>query len=452
VSRITKTACASVDDLSEAGAFDDLSEAGANGWKPLVAFVHIPRTGGGSVTSAISNNYGRAKSPGNCQTGPEKAHSVLQRIAAHLDSWSGRALADHVPYGLYRRYLPADTRYITFLRDPVERVLAHYYFHANQNKLAQQWAQLTARDHLEREGSSGGPVTTSAVPADGECSLEEGLARKIVIYDNFATRFLWGGESLFGDLPPDAVNQAKENISRFAFIGITERLDESLVLLGTTLGIGLMPYHLRHVSTELPTAGDISGELRKLIEEHNAFDLELYRHAREQFDEAAAAAGDLAPAVDELLRRSADVSAATEAALPAVKARKRERQSRKRGRAAPAGATEAAEAAEAVVPAQPAGKSEARQSRNRKRAAPAGATEAAEAVVPAQPARRSEASATQTDARPAQKSARATQRKTRHEQDGGSTGAAQGGELRDEVDELKRRLTAIEERLDGWDR
>ena len=35
----------------------------------------------------------------------------------------------HVPYGLFRRHLPEDTRYMTFLREPVDRVLSHYYRH-----------------------------------------------------------------------------------------------------------------------------------------------------------------------------------------------------------------------------------------------------------------------------------------------------------------------------------
>src|SRR5436190_16918467 len=91
--------------------------------KPLVAFVHIPRTGGGSLTNAISRAYGRVKSSGNVQLSADKSHKLFKSIAENPDAWSGRALADHVPYGLYARYLPPDTLYITVLRDPVERVL-----------------------------------------------------------------------------------------------------------------------------------------------------------------------------------------------------------------------------------------------------------------------------------------------------------------------------------------
>ncbi len=35
-------------------------------------------------------------------------------------------LGGHLPFGIYQ-YLPSDSRYITFLRDPVERTLSHYY-------------------------------------------------------------------------------------------------------------------------------------------------------------------------------------------------------------------------------------------------------------------------------------------------------------------------------------
>src|SRR6476646_9566296 len=182
-------------DSGECASFGALGSPESSDWKPLVAFVHIPRTGGGSVTSAISRAYGRAKSSGNVQKNADKSHRLFRRIAENPDAWSGRALADHVPYGLYARYLPPDTRYITFMRNPVERVLSHYHFHA-------QAGPEKVRTIWRREGAE--------VADEDDVSLESGLARGITIYNNFATRFLWGGDSLDGGLPPNALELAKE--------------------------------------------------------------------------------------------------------------------------------------------------------------------------------------------------------------------------------------------------
>jgi hypothetical protein len=292
--------------------------------QPLLAFVHMPRTGGGTLSSAIAKNYAPLKSPGNFQRGPEKTRLTLSKIGAKPGGW--HAVGDHVPYGLFLHYLPADTRYVTILRDPVDRVLSHYHFHAQvgdppgsaaPRKLRNIWEMLLNHERLEREGGAQEPAI--ALEPDAEFSLEEGLRRKIAIYDNFMTRFLWGGESLFGELPPDALERAKENISSFYFVGVRERLDESIVLLGRKLGVGLMPYYLRHVSQKRPPLEETSDELRALIAEHNSLDVELYRFARERFDEEAPASSELEHEVAELRAGSAKVTSVAEEARTAKK-------------------------------------------------------------------------------------------------------------------------------------
>jgi Sulfotransferase domain len=269
--------------LSDAVAPPANTDAAAG--KPLLAFVHIPRTGGGTVSTAIARNYSPRKDVGNYQRNPAKPRQGLKNVVSR-DEW--KAIGGHVPFGLFRRYLSADTHYITVLRDPVDRVLSHYYFHAQAGdppgslgprKLRNTWETLLNHERLEREG---GDQEAEIVLEDvAEFTLEEGLRRKICIYDNFMTRFLWGGESLYGDLPPGALERAKENLSTFWVVGVRERLDESIVLLGRKLGVGLMPYYLRHVSQKRPPLDETSDELRALIAEHNPLDVELYRFARE---------------------------------------------------------------------------------------------------------------------------------------------------------------------------
>ena len=293
--------------------------------QPMLAFVHIPRTGGGSLSTAISQNYSRLQGPGNYQRNPEKTRDAVARLGSE---GVRKAIGDHVPYGLYVRHLPDDTRYITVLREPVDRVLSHYHFHAQAGsrpdqgarKLRTTWQSLLNMERVEREG--GEQEEQIVLDPETDTSLEEGLRRKIPIYDNFMTRFLWGGESLFGELPPDALERAKENISKFWFVGFRERLDDSIILLGRKLGVGLMPYGTRHVSQKRPPLEETSEELRELVAEHNAMDVELYRFAREQFESTAPAPDELAADVDELRRVSVAVTAEREAHRATKKDRK----------------------------------------------------------------------------------------------------------------------------------
>ena len=240
-----------------------------------------------------------------------------------------------MPLGLFRRYLPADTRYMTILRDPVDRVLSHYHFHAQAGdppgsrgavKLRGMWEQLLNNERTEL----GGPDETISLGEDADISLEEGLRRRLCIYDNFMTRFLWGGD-------PSTANclsmpsSARRTTSPTSGSSGQERLDESIVLLGRKLGIGLMPYYLRHVSTKRPPIEETSRELRELVAEHNALDIELYRFARELFEESAPPPDELTDEVAELRRRSVEV---TEASAAQREARKEQGKQRRRDRKA----------------------------------------------------------------------------------------------------------------------
>jgi hypothetical protein len=101
---------------------------------PLLAFVHIPKTAGATTKVMLANAYSRKalRDAGNFVTGKEQTEHRVAFRSGGWDRWrqrGGRATVGHVPYGLYRRYLPADTRYMTFLREPVERVLSYYHRH-----------------------------------------------------------------------------------------------------------------------------------------------------------------------------------------------------------------------------------------------------------------------------------------------------------------------------------
>ena len=198
----------------------------------IVAFVHIPKTAGGTVSAMLSAAYSQAglHNAGNYMRGPEKCEQKLSKKDGAWQSWhrrGGMISVGHVPYGLFRRHLPDDARYMTFLREPVDRVVSHFHRHI-------------ARDPSRSPKIKTGPTTRAK--AD---SLEQALVElRLPHLSNLATRFLCD-DPVPAVLPPSALDEAKANLERFMFVGIQERFDESVERLQRCLEIDIAPRHLR---------------------------------------------------------------------------------------------------------------------------------------------------------------------------------------------------------------
>jgi hypothetical protein len=247
---------------------------------PLIAFVHVPKTAGASVKSMFARAFSivTVTDAGNYLRDPEAA--VVRVSSGRITK--GRVAVGHIPYGLFRAHLPGDTRYMTFLRDPVNRVLSHYHGHLRRTPRTERVRSVTA------------------------ASLKEAIELRLPEISNLATRLLSDDPSPMEALPASALDQAKANLREFEFVGVTERFDESIVLMQRVLGLPPVLYESQHVSRDRPSIEEITEEERRLIQEMNELDLELYSFARGLFEErASAAAGDVADEAGALGRRSA---------------------------------------------------------------------------------------------------------------------------------------------------
>src|SRR5262245_36888531 len=92
--------------------------------QPLVVYVHIPKTAGTSfrrlVASQFPERFGVAP---NTFTHAEVAEERLRAMLG--EELPPLAIGGHIVFGL-NDALPANARYVTVLRDPVERTLSHY--------------------------------------------------------------------------------------------------------------------------------------------------------------------------------------------------------------------------------------------------------------------------------------------------------------------------------------
>ncbi len=124
----------------------------------------------------------------------------------------------HAAFGL-QKVLPKPARYITFLRDPVERA-ASLYAHIQRDHGHYLYEQVRIMSFFE--------FATSSLTAE---------------MDNGQARLLTGlNASPSGQRPPDLEERAIAAMcEHFLFVGLTERYDESLLLLAKRLGWRRLP-------------------------------------------------------------------------------------------------------------------------------------------------------------------------------------------------------------------
>jgi hypothetical protein len=234
---------------------------------PLTVFVHIPKTAGTTLAAILRDNFpGGVSSVGNSfkgRGGFDSGPVGRLREAPALRTHDMHVLTGHLPFAV-RDVLPADTRYITFLRDPVERTLSQYYGLLRLNR---------------------------RTPLPGDRSLAAVLAEGNIIYDNLQTRMLADNSELVGEVDENALAQARENLrSGLTAFGLVERFDESLVLFKQALDLGSVSYTQQRV-TPRPRGPEVPEEEVQLAREANRFDEELYALARELFAERVAEQG-----------------------------------------------------------------------------------------------------------------------------------------------------------------
>jgi hypothetical protein len=229
----------------------------------IVVFVHIPRTAGQTLSSIIARCY-RQGEVFNYRG------SIVQEIAIpEARKSSLRLIKGHFAYGIHEQF-DAPCTYITFLRDPVQRVASLFrYTVANQKHPL----------HASVKAMSFEEFVTSGIDA--------------VEVENGQTRQLSGiADAVPGHIMLEAAIRHLEE--SFTVAGITERFDESLLLLRGALRWPLRFYRITNASGV--AQGDISPEGRRLVEARNDLDLQLYDAAVELFERRLARQGSILPA------------------------------------------------------------------------------------------------------------------------------------------------------------
>jgi galactose-3-O-sulfotransferase len=251
---------------------DDGDEHTSDASRPAtVIFLHIGKTGGSTLRKVLHRNFRRSdvvlvRSEKRFDTLRPRRENSLEDLARIPPERlrSARLIEGHMVFGAHE-HVPGPSTYITLLRNPVRLAISQYRF-----------VKRTPGHRLH------GLVTSEGISLDDY--IRRGISLEV---DNSQTRAISGDtQTPFGEVREPMLERAKRNIEEhFAVVGLTERFDESLVLLGEVFGWTRLVYVPVKVAPR--TNEDVvSHETIDLLEELNRFDLELYRFAAERLDRA----------------------------------------------------------------------------------------------------------------------------------------------------------------------
>jgi hypothetical protein len=230
--------------------------------RPVIVFIHIPRTGGTSLTSLLQRHLPRYM---RLSTKDDFAafFALSQEERDSFDFLSG-----HMPFGV-DAYLTRPAQYVVWLRDPVDRLISSY-FHAR-----------TALG------------TTIYDYANSVSFLEYGLNAWPALRDNAQVHILASDFNHFSANPTgcllrtppssithDMLGAAKAGVSH-AVVGLYEYFTESVI---RTCRLADVPNaDVPHMNA-MPRTEEIDQSARSTIRSNVlALDCELYEHAADIF-------------------------------------------------------------------------------------------------------------------------------------------------------------------------
>jgi len=239
-------------------------------------FIHIPKTAGSLINGLIEQLFL-----------PEECLLFLfndgfyDRYKRHLEANQPKQFkffAGHLSYDL-SHLVDADYK-ITFLRNPVDRVLSNYFF----------WRKIYINCNPTIEDFNGNPCPLIDYDLSWEEDLLRHLAAPAINSLDFINLQTWQLAFNIYNRPHEigsdreVLSMAKQHLDDFNFVGIYERLNSDLGRLFKEQGWQL-PEQLerKNATVERKQISEVDSHIIDVIRSKNALDIELYDYALNKF-------------------------------------------------------------------------------------------------------------------------------------------------------------------------
>jgi hypothetical protein len=215
------------------------------------AFLHVPKAAGTSFTDALAAAHSTSPSI-------DANDRVSGDLAKDLDRFD--IITGHLSYEDYRQWF-SERAAFTVLRNPVERCLSWYWYCRNVVPASVCAPEVASARDLD-------PV--------GYFSQNRSIIYRVSI--NGQSRQL-GGHINFPEADDrEVTKRAMESLQKMVWIGFVETIDADLDRLRQLPEFANLP-SLEKINTA-PRDYEASPIVRRLIEENNQGDIELYEFAR----------------------------------------------------------------------------------------------------------------------------------------------------------------------------
>jgi len=234
---------------------------------PRLAFVHVPKTAGTSVTHALSRYY--------------EGHCCPAMTTLDYRLYGDDALAQYRFYKghAYRRdyeRLPGDTIRFTVLRDPVNRALSYYNYYRSLDDSELTDPFIREASHLAKTASA-----IEFVYSDSPFVIEHLRLGQVRQFLPAATLAAIGHRQFLSRaLRQTAVDEFIEEICRFSYVLTVECLWLSFPVMARDIGLPESVFALEWKNRSEPADGVDLADLRRALVDVNAAGFECYAYAQ----------------------------------------------------------------------------------------------------------------------------------------------------------------------------
>lgn len=218
-------------------------------------YVHVPKCAGISVKKFLQQHYSRWRTFSVYQHGTEQCDRFRRLPASRRHAFD--LIVGHNAHNLVD-YCSPSTVLATIIRNPVDRIVSHYFYVREQpkhylHKIVMR-DRMTLRDYVNMQVSE---ELRNYMTCSFACATQEEAARD-----------------------PDGTLERAWAIlrDRYQVVGVVERLESAIEALRAATGMSMPWVNTRYNTTRARRSLDELTEVdRQAIIENNTLDLQLYR-------------------------------------------------------------------------------------------------------------------------------------------------------------------------------